>query len=120
MGDLSEHFSSVEFACPCCDLRAVKPTLVAALQVLRYLAGVPIHITSGCRCRRWNTLKGGGIRSQHLKGRAADIVITGLEPEEMKDLALDVPAFRDGGIGVYPENGFIHVDVRGRRARWTG
>jgi hypothetical protein len=26
--------------------------------------------------------------------------------------------FVDGGLGVYPDSNFIHVDVRGTKARW--
>jgi len=36
----------------------------------------------------------------------------------MYELAERVTAFREGGIGVYPERGFIHVDIREGRARW--
>jgi hypothetical protein len=35
----------------------------------------------------------------------------------MYELALEVPQFAGGGIGVYDGN-FLHVDVRDRRARW--
>jgi hypothetical protein len=41
-----------------------------------------------------------------------------MSPAEMYRLAEDVEAFRNGGIGVYPDKGFIHVDVRDGRARW--
>jgi len=36
----------------------------------------------------------------------------------MYELAESVPAFAQGGIGVY-DRGFLHVDVRDHRARWS-
>lgn len=36
----------------------------------------------------------------------------------MYELALEVPQFAAGGIGVYDGN-FLHVDVRKRTARWA-
>ena len=95
--------------------------LVYALEELRALAGKPIYITSGKRCDNWNEMVGGAPRSQHLYGMAADIVIPGLHPIEMETLATKVWRFRQGGIGVYPSRGYIHVDIRpGGNARWTG
>jgi len=122
VGDLSKNFSNSELRCPCCLVQKVTPELVAALQKLRDIVDVPITIDSGYRCKKHNADRrvGGSPTSQHLLGTAADIVIAHMLPEEMKEAALLVEAFRDGGIGVYPNNGFIHVDVRGRRARWSG
>jgi len=34
-------------------------------------------------------------------------------------LAGQVEAFHQGGIGVYPDEVFIHVDVRGKKDRWV-
>jgi len=118
MGDLSKNFSRSEFACRCCGRAEVNPHLVDALQELRDLAGAPIRVNSGYRCPEHNQAVGGAKRSQHLLGNAADIVIKGLSVASMYELAAQVPAFRNGGIGVYPEQGFIHVDVRESRARW--
>ena len=118
MGDLSKNFSRSEFACRCCGKAEVNPRLVDALQELRDLAAVPVRITSGYRCPEHNESVGGAKRSQHLLGNAADIVIKGLSVADMYELAAQVPAFRNGGIGVYPEQGFVHVDVREGRARW--
>jgi hypothetical protein len=36
----------------------------------------------------------------------------------MYELALEVPEFARGGIGVYV-GGFLHVDVREQAARWA-
>ncbi len=49
---------------------------------------------------------------------AADIAIPDLTLQQMYELALQVPAFRQGGVGAY-DGGFLHVDVRSHAARWV-
>lgn len=118
MGDLSANFSSSEFACKDCGRVKVAGQLIAALEELRTLAGLAIVIDAGYRCADHNKDVGGVSGSQHLEGTAADIRIPPLGVQTMYDLALKVPSFRNGGIGVYDSN-FIHVDVRGKEARWA-
>ena len=124
MGDLSPHFSRVEFQCHCCgglppDWQGGEtPPLVLALEQFRAAAGQAVHIISGYRCPRHNRAVGGALDSQHLRGHAADLYIPGKTVRELYDLAGGVGAFARGGIGVYPEQGFVHVDVRGYEARW--
>ena len=123
MGDLTKNFSRAEFACKCgeCESREVSPTLARGLQSMRDRAGVKIIVNSGYRCPKHNAAEGGAKNSQHVLGNAADVVVEGLSVLEMYELALGVDAFRNGGIGVYPRHGnFIHVDVRGKFARWEG
>ena len=118
MGDLSRNFSRSEFACRCCGKADIDPRLVDALQELRDLANAPIRVTSGYRCPEHNRAVGGAKQSRHLRRHAADIVIKSLSVTVMYELAEQVAAFRNGGIGVYPEQGFIHVDIREGRTRW--
>ena len=119
MGDLSRNFSSKEFACKCCCGQVnLSPRLIDGLQRLRDLAGEPIRITSGYRCPAHNTAVGGVPDSQHTKGQAADISIGRKTTAEIKALAEQIDVFADGGIGGYPNHGFVHVDVRGHKARW--
>jgi len=113
-GDLSENFNRSEFACKCgCGTDTIDAELIRILQDVRDKFG-PIKITSGVRCEEYNRKVGGVKTSQHLKGRAADIV----------PLDCDLPAvwnfinanFPDTGLGLYSD--FIHVDSRGSKARW--
>lgn len=119
MGDLSKNFSRSEFACRCCGKVKTNRKLIEGLQELRDLSGKPIIVNCGYRCPEHNKAVGGVKRSQHLFGNAADIVIKGLDPIQMYHLANRINFFCNGGIGIYPESGFIHVDVRNGRARWA-
>ena len=119
MGDLSRHFSTWEFRCRCCNEAKVESKLVNALQELRFLVGKPILINSGYRCPKHNKAIGGAKNSQHILGTAADIVIPGLDVEQMFSYAKLIEPFEKGGIGIYPDQKFIHVDVRRRQARWA-
>lgn len=119
MSDLSPHFSESEFTCDCgCKTTFVEPRLLNALEELRTLINRPIKILSGFRCVKSNQEVGGTKSSQHMYGKAADIVIKDFSVPQMYEAALQINDFFEGGIGVYPENGFIHVDVRLTKARW--
>ena len=117
MGDITKNFSLHEFPCPCCGRNDVTARLVVGLQRLRDILQVPITVTSGFRCRKYNTLIKGAAESQHMSGRAADVVVPGLTEDEVGDAGEQVPVFRDGGIGVYPCR-HVHLDVRIGRVRW--
>ena len=120
MRKISEHFLRSEFQCKCgCGYDTADSELVLMLESIRAHFGQPITITSACRCPSHNERVGGSANSQHLYGRAADIVIRDHTVEQMYKLADSVNLFRFGGIGVYPDDRFIHVDVRTHRARWA-
>ena len=118
MGDLTKNFSKSEFACPCCGRVKIEDKLVKALQKLRDLAGSPIRITSGYRCPDHNARIGGAVNSAHLFGKASDIIIEGYTLVEMFLLAEQIDEFRKGGIGLYPEGNFLHLDIDSGCRRW--
>ena len=114
---ISAHFKSEEFACRCgCGLDSVNLGLVAGLERLRAALGRPIRVTSGVRCAIHNARVGGVAGSYHTRGMAADIQVPGASLPEVFRAAAKVRAF--GGIGAYEKQGFLHVDIRAKRARW--
>ena len=52
--------------------------------------------------------------SLHMQGLAIDIAIEGVPTATLRDAALSLAR---GGVGFYPNPGFVHVDV-GRVRRW--
>jgi uncharacterized protein YcbK (DUF882 family) len=110
MGDLSKHFSRAEFECRCgCGFASVSPKLIEALEMLRELTRKQIKVNSGCRCINHNKEVGGEKDSKHLLGQAADIKIMGMSPLQVFIMAEQVPAFKQGGRGVYDT--FTHLDI---------
>ena len=115
MGDLSAHFSRSEFKCSCCDFDTVDAKLLEMLEAVRELFG-PVTISSGCRCKAHNLAVGGSTASQHLIGRAADIVVHGVAPWIIAEFCEDM-----GFAGVGNYGNFTHIDSRtGDKARWEG
>jgi len=118
LGDLSAHFSKAELACRCCGELVIDQGLIDALEQLRSLAGREILIHDGYRCHAHNQEVGGVTDSEHTRGMAADVGIPGLSLQHMYELALQIPTFAVGGIGVY-DGGFLHLDVRPYASRWA-
>jgi zinc D-Ala-D-Ala carboxypeptidase len=117
MGDLTEHFSSAEFACRCgCGAARVEDRLVEALQALRDVVGRPVRVTSGVRCEAHNRAVGGAEGSQHLSGRAADIVVGGVAPVAIGWIGRTLRRF--SGIRIYES--WTHLDVREGERWWRG
>lgn len=54
--------------------------------------------------------------SQHSRGRAADIVVPGVED---RAVAAWVRSLGATGVGLYPVSGFVHVDVREASHYWV-
>ncbi|ATA76943.1 conserved hypothetical protein [Capnocytophaga canimorsus] len=122
---LTTHFTKKEFDCrdgstmPSQAFENVKQ-LAEQLQVLRDYLGKKITINSGYRSKAYNaTLKGASPKSQHLLGKAADIVIEGMTPKKVAETIEKLIAqgkMKQGGIGIYKT--FTHYDIRGVKARW--
>ena len=121
---LTTNFSKSEFDCksgadmPQEVLNNVQK-LVNQLQIIRNRVNVPIKINSAYRSPEHNAKIGGVKTSQHLLGKAADIVIEGYTPDETADLIEELIANGDilqGGLGRY--DSFTHYDIRKSKARW--
>lgn len=103
------------------DIKDIDVRLLDLLHALAARAGAkrPYHVISGYRSPRTNALlraNGRGVaeRSLHLLGRAVDIRVPGLE---LRDLYRAAVSLRGGGVGLYPESDFVHVDI-GRVRTW--
>jgi uncharacterized protein YcbK (DUF882 family) len=122
---LTKNFDLKEFECKCgCKMplevyeNVIK--LAGELQKLRTYVDRPIRINSAYRCPKHNAkVSGSSKKSQHLLGKASDIVIESLKPAEVfiiiEDL-IDMGEMLQGGLGLYDT--FVHYDIRKSKARW--
>ena len=105
------------------DTVMVDEALTVVLQCIREHFGKPVVITSGYRTAAHNAVVGGAKSSQHLLGRAADIRVPGVSVEDVAAYAESLmPDW--GGVGRYPvkadrATGWVHVDTRANKSRWT-
>ena len=105
------------------DTVMVDEALTVVLQCIREHFGKPVTITSGYRTAAHNAAVGGAKSSQHLLGRAADIRVQGVSVEDVAAYAESLmPDW--GGVGRYPvkagrANGWVHIDTRQNKSRWT-
>lgn len=81
--------------------------LTLIYQAMRHFEVPYVHLISGIRRDRRG--------SRHSHGFAADIVLPGIEDEQ---LAAYFRARGFLGVGIYPRSGFVHVDVRERSYFW--
>jgi len=122
---LSKNFSKSEFDCSCgCDMPKEVLNNVQKvanqLQALRNIVGKSITVNSGYRCSEYNTKVGGVKTSQHILGKASDIVIKDMTPDDVAHLIeqiIDSGDMLQGGLGRY--NTFTHYDIRKTKARWN-
>ena len=105
------------------DTVMVDEMLMLLLQCIREHFGKPVTITSGYRTASHNAKVGGSRSSQHLLGRAADIQVQDTDPLAVAAYAESLrPGW--GGVGRYPvkagrAKGWVHVDTRPNKSRWT-
>ncbi len=77
------------------------------------LGGRELIVTSGYRCRKTNDrlvrrTRRAAPNSLHIAGEAADFFCNGVSPWRLAQAARRANA---GGVGFYPRQGFVHVDV---------
>lgn len=77
------------------------------------------HVISGYRSPATNaklnsSSSGVAKRSLHMRGKAIDIRLPGVELRHLRQAALHMHA---GGVGYYPRSNFIHIDT-GRPRFW--
>jgi uncharacterized protein YcbK (DUF882 family) len=94
------------------DLLATVQTVLSTVEG----RAVEITLTSGYRTPERNrTIEGAAPNSQHIRGRAADIVLSGIGHGQVADAAEIAGA---PGLGRYAE--FTHLDVGPPGRRWRG
>ena len=121
---LTKNFSKSEFDCKCgCempkDVLHQVQKVANQLQVLRDATGKSITVNSAYRCPEHNKAIKGVSSSQHILGKAADIVVKGIEPSitfDLVDLLINEGEMLQGGLGNYDT--FTHYDIRKNKARW--
>ena len=78
------HFKRNEFTCKCgCGFNHIDVSLVKILDKIRDHYGKPIVITSGVRCVNHNRKVGGTSQSYHVKNKAADFYVQGVNVYEV-------------------------------------
>lgn len=94
--------------------------LAVNLQVLRDYINEPLFISgSGYRTKSHNKEVRGAKNSLHLVAKAADISVKSKSPKQLGTIIeklISEGKMKQGGLGIYP--GFIHYDIRGKKARW--
>lgn len=119
-GDMTEHFSKVEFKCSCgCGRNEIKSELVSRMEdIFGYLQKCEkgckyIMITSGYRCPTHSVNVGGFANDMHTLGRAADFYV--IDDNDNYYNSFEVAAvaelFGFGGIGIVNKN-VLHIDDR--------
>lgn len=103
------------------DIKEIDPRLIDFLHRLRRRARSrgPYQVVSGYRSPKTNEIlrkhsAGVAKRSLHIQGRAVDILLPGVDLPVLHRAALSL---RAGGVGYYPNPGFLHLDT-GRVRSW--
>ena len=133
---LSEHFVVEEFDCrdgtkvPSRYYKDLERLCHQYLEPLRKKFG-SCHVNSGFRTSAYNARIGGARFSFHVytdrapgSGVAADVTFARGSVRDWHSYAKRLRSWRrsggKGGIGYYPQGGFIHVDNRPYAADWYG
>ena len=108
--NLSKNFKVKEFRCKDgSDEILIDMALVVYLQAIRDWAGASITINSGYRTPNHNASIGGASNSQHIYGKAVDIVCSDKTPLQ---LAQRAETLGMKGIEWNADLGYTHIDTR--------
>ena len=123
------NFQWSELACKGCDgscafsindrpIANVADAALDKLHELRLVLAAPLTVLSAARCPVHNARVGGVVNSQHrcTENRPATAFDLRSSRAGLHAIANAAEQVGFGGIGKYKT--FIHVDDRGRRARW--
>lgn len=131
-GKISPNFTYQEFAChdgtpiPLRAIPGIQALCRDYLEPMRKKFGA-CFVLSGYRHREYNASIGGARNSQHIWDEGPGDVATDLRfakgsPAEWGAEAkrIRTKLGKGGGIGIYPRQGFTHVDNRKYNADWRG
>ncbi|NDW09068.1 D-Ala-D-Ala carboxypeptidase family metallohydrolase [Dysgonomonas sp. 520] len=90
-------------------LESIRNLVSKVLQPLRGKVNKPVYISSGYRSSELNKAVGGAASSQHMKGEASDIKITGMSSYDIANLVVKMGLPYDQLI-LYPS--FVHVSTK--------
>lgn len=102
------YFTREELDCPCCGAYGMDPMFIITLNKVRKAFGRGMIITSGFRCKKYNELIKGAPQSQHMLGKAVDVLVK--DKSEQYKLIRWAMTYNLSGIGVGTD--FIHLDGR--------
>lgn len=115
---LSKNFQVKEFAShDGADIVKIDTNLVTILQDLRDHFGKAVTISSGYRTVYQNKKSGGANASYHVRGQAADVVISGVQPSEIAKY-LESKGVKGIGLYMYTGGHFVHCDTRTVKYYW--
>ena len=90
----------------------------------RHELGFSLTVTSAYRSPAYNSAVGStaGNNSQHVANTALDLIPGGGRVDDLYDQlqAMRLGLAFKGGLGLYRNSGFVHVDTRGTNATWEG
>ena len=103
------NFTEKELRCPCCGLFNMTDRHLINLQALRYRLGLPLTVTSGCRCMKHNRTVGGVPNSRHQAStKQADATdVTCENMVELFHVARKIGLFKE--VILYKEQNFLHL-----------
>lgn len=110
--NISPNFKLKEFKCKDgSDTVLLDSSFVLnKLQAIRTHFDKPVHINSAYRTVAYNKKIGGAKNSYHTQGKAFDIVISGVDLDEICKFAESI-----GILGIIRYNTFVHVDAREKK-----
>lgn len=105
-------------AAPETHREALRALCAAVLDPLREAVG-PVTVTSGWRSAARNAAVGGATGSQHERGEAADVVVSGMTPRDVARRVIDLGLPFDQLIWYpdEPRGGWVHVSHGPRHRR---
>lgn len=112
-----KYFKRSEFNCGCgCGFNHIDIRLVKILDMIREHFGKPIIITSGVRCVNYNRKVGGVTGSYHVKNKAADFYVQGVNVYTLLSYCQTLVKQRVLNY-TYTNNtnmsGCVHIDIGG-------